>query len=75
MPRSNRFAAVERSEGLEEFVRGGLARLGIEPDGVDLAVIAAADRIWGSQVDALMAAELDEVEPEPTPDLSSAPPA
>jgi hypothetical protein len=64
---------MEGSDTLEGFVRGGLAALGIEPDEVDMAVIAAADHIWGPAISALMSADLDGIEPEPDPDLSSAP--
>jgi hypothetical protein len=64
---------MEGSGTFEDFVRAGLDRLGLEPDPAELAVIQAADAIYGPQIDALMALELGDVEPEHDVDLSRAP--
>lgn len=40
------------------FVRTALARAGVEADDTDLAVIGAADAVYGPDREALMAADL-----------------
>jgi hypothetical protein len=42
----------------ETYVRSTLARAGVEVDEVDLAVIRAADTVYGPDREALMAADL-----------------
>jgi hypothetical protein len=64
---------MEAADSLERFARAGLDRIGLGLDAPELAVIRAADAIYGAQFDALMRLELAEVEPEPCPDLSRAP--
>jgi hypothetical protein len=70
---SNRFRPMHESAAFEAYVRNGLGTLGIEPDEIDMAVIAAADGVWGTAMRELMAADLHDIEPEVDPDLSSAP--
>jgi hypothetical protein len=51
------FRAVEEDQ-FANFVRSALARAGIEADETDLAVIRAADAIYGPDREALMHADL-----------------
>ena len=51
------FRAVEEDQ-FATFVRSALARAGIEVDETDLAVIRAADTIYGPDREALMQADL-----------------
>lgn len=60
-------------DGFQTFARTGLERLGIEVDDVELAVIEAADSLYRLHLDALLAAELDDIAPEPDIDLSEPP--
>jgi hypothetical protein len=46
---------------LATFVRIALARAGVEADETDLAVIRAADRVYGPDREALMRADLSGV--------------
>jgi hypothetical protein len=64
---------MEGSGTFEDFVRAGLDRLGLEPDPAELAVIQAADAIYGPQIDAMMRLDLGDVEPEHDVDLSRSP--
>lgn len=50
---------------LEQYVRAGLELAGDQPDEVDIAVIRAADAIYGPAMRALDAADLTHVSPEP----------
>lgn len=56
-----------------DFVEAGLAELGVEADEVELAVIRAAHSLYWPPILELLALDLEEVEPEPNPDLSRAP--
>ena len=64
---------MESADPFETYVRTGLERFGLVPDDVDLAVMRATDGIYGPQIDALMAADLEHVADEPEIDLSRAP--
>jgi hypothetical protein len=64
---------MQGSDGFQTFAKTGLERLGVEADDVELAVIAAADSLYRPHVDALLAADLDDIEPEPGIDLSEPP--
>jgi hypothetical protein len=64
---------MQGGDGFQTFAKTGLARLGIEVDDVELAVIEAADSLYRPHLDALLAADLDDVEPEPEIDLSEPP--
>jgi hypothetical protein len=57
----------------DEFVRSSLARFGVEADDLDLEVLRAAERVYGPQRDALLSADLSDVEPEIRFDPSRAP--
>jgi hypothetical protein len=45
-------------EGFDTFARAALARMGVEVDDVDLAVMRVAEAVYGPDRDALMAADL-----------------
>ena len=45
----------------DTFVRAGLAQYGIEVDDVELHIIRIAERMYGPQRDALLAADLSDV--------------
>ena len=64
---------MESHDPFETFVRTGLERFGLVPDDVDLAVIRATDAIYGPQISALMAADLEHAADEPDIDLSRPP--
>jgi hypothetical protein len=64
---------MEGSGTFDDFVRAGLERLGIELDPAELAVIRAAESIYGAQIDALMRLYLGAVPPEHDLDLSRPP--
>jgi hypothetical protein len=57
----------------DTFARTALARLGIEVDEVDLAVMRVAERVYGPDRDALMAADLSDVPREHDLDPSRPP--
>jgi hypothetical protein len=57
----------------DEFVRTALARFGVEADELDLEVMRAAERVYGPPRNALLSADLSEVEPENRLDPSRAP--
>jgi hypothetical protein len=48
----------------DDFVRSGLAQYGVQIDEVELRVIRVAERFYGPPRDALLAADLSEIEPE-----------
>jgi hypothetical protein len=58
---------------LEQYVRAGLELAGEQVDDIDLAVIRAADSVYGPDMRALDAADLADVYPEPTLDPGRAP--
>jgi hypothetical protein len=58
---------------LEQYVRAGLELAGDPPDDTDLAVIRAADNVYGPAMRALDAADLSDVLPEPDLDPARAP--
>jgi hypothetical protein len=55
------------------FVRVALGRYGIAVDETDLAVMRVAESLYGRARDALMAADLSDLEPENRLDPSRAP--
>jgi hypothetical protein len=57
----------------DQLVRLGLAQYGIEVSDGELAVIRAFEQVYGPSRDALMAADLSDVEPELGLDPSRAP--
>ena len=60
-------------DALEQYVRAGLELAGDQVDDVDLAVIRAADAVYGPELAALDAADLSAVLPEPSLDPSRPP--
>jgi hypothetical protein len=64
---------METGEQFDEVVRLTLGRYGIPVDEVDLAVMRVAERVYGPGRDALLAADLSDVEPEHDLDPSRAP--
>jgi hypothetical protein len=50
---------------LESFLRAGLARLGLEASADEMAVMGAVDSIYWPHIEALMEADLENVEAEP----------
>jgi hypothetical protein len=55
------------------YVLAGLELLGLPADEAELAVIEAADALYRPLTDALIEAELEEIEPERGTDLSRPP--
>jgi hypothetical protein len=64
---------MEDPQQFETLVRLALGRYGIEVDEVDLAVMTAAESVYGPPRDALLAADLSDVPPEHDLDPSRAP--
>jgi hypothetical protein len=64
---------MQGKDGFSRFVGGGFELLGIEADETELAVIEVAGAIYQPHIDALLDADLGEVEPEPRIDLSRSP--
>ena len=60
-------------DGFKQFAGSGLERLGVEVDDVELAVMEAADSLYRPRLDALLEADLDDVDPEPGIDLARPP--
>jgi hypothetical protein len=60
-------------DALETYVRAGLELAGETVDDIDLAVIRAADAVYGPGMRALDAADLSGVLPEPDLDPGRAP--
>lgn len=60
-------------EQFNQLVRLALAQYGVEVDDVELRVIQAFDQVYGPHRDALVAADLSDVEPERALDPSRAP--
>jgi hypothetical protein len=60
-------------EQFDHLVRLALGQYGVEVDDVELRVIQAFDQVYGPHRDALVAADLSDVEPERALDPSRAP--
>jgi hypothetical protein len=60
-------------EQFDQLVRLGLAQYGIEVSDAELAVIRAFEHVYGPSRDALLAADLSDVQPELGLDPSRAP--
>ncbi len=60
-------------DALERYVRAGLELAGDPVDDTDIAVIRAADAVYGAALAALDAADLTDVQPESDLDASRAP--
>ena len=55
---------MEENEKRAFLVRETLARRGIAADETDIAVIGAVEDLYGPSLDALLAADLSQIEPE-----------
>lgn len=64
---------MDAAEQFDTYVRLALARYGITVDEVDLAVMRAAEQVYGPPLGALLAADLSDVAPEHDFDPSRAP--
>jgi hypothetical protein len=64
---------MQGSDGFKRFAGGGFELLGIVADDVQLHVMEVADSIYRPHIEALLAADLEEVAPEPRIDLSRPP--
>jgi len=64
---------MQGSDPFARFASAGLETLGIEADEAELTVIGVADGLYRPHIEALLAADLDGVEPETSIDLGSAP--
>jgi hypothetical protein len=64
---------MDGGEQFDTVVRLTLGRYGIPVDDVDLAVMRAAEHVYGPGRDALLAADLSDVPPEQDFDPSRAP--
>jgi hypothetical protein len=64
---------MQGSDPFDRFARAGLELLGTEADQAELTVIGVVDEIYRPHIEALLAAQLDDVEPEVDQDLGSAP--
>ncbi len=62
-------------DAFEQYMRAGLELAGHEVDDTDLAVMRAADMVYGPQMRALAQADLKDVWAEPDLDPSRAPEA
>jgi hypothetical protein len=51
-------------DAFEQFVRAGMERAGEPVDDTDIAVMRAAEAIYGSQIRLLIAEDLRDVKPE-----------
>jgi hypothetical protein len=60
-------------DALEQYVRSGLGLSGDDVDDVDIAVIRAADAVYGPDLAALDATDLSDVLPEPDLDPARPP--
>ena len=66
-------AGPEPVSSARRYVQAGLEPLGLELSEAQLAVIEAVIAIYQPLIEALMTAELADVEPEPGADMSAAP--
>jgi hypothetical protein len=64
---------VDDEAAFQQYVDGALRTFGIEADEVERAVMLGVWRIYRPETRAMLAVDLDRVEPEPELDLSRAP--
>jgi hypothetical protein len=62
-------------DAFEQFARGGLERMGLGVDEVDLQIMRYIDEVFGPELRALMAEDMHGVWPETDMDPSRAPTA
>ena len=64
---------MDPDSAFDAYLNGALETFGIEADDVERAVITGVWKIYQEGMDLLTTADLSEVAPEPTPDLSRPP--
>jgi hypothetical protein len=64
---------MQGSDGFQRFAGAGLELLGIDADEIELAVMEAASTLYRPNLDALLEADLDDIEPEVHIDPSGRP--
>jgi hypothetical protein len=64
---------VEPDSAFQRYVDGGLELFGIEADETERSVMEGVFEVYRPLLEALLAADLDDVEPERPLDLSRAP--
>jgi hypothetical protein len=60
-------------DAFEQFVRGGLERMGLEADETDLEIMRYVDQVYGPELQALMEADMAGMWAETDLDPSRAP--
>ena len=65
---------MEASNSADDFLATAIAAYGIEADEIELAVMRAAHEMFWPPILELLDLDTSEMPPEPTPDLSQAPP-
>lgn len=65
---------MEASDSADGFIPAALASFGVEADEIELAVMGAAHELLWPPILELLALDTSTVAPEPSPDLSQAPP-
>ena len=60
-------------DAFEQFVRGGLARAGLEVDDTDLTLMRYLDQVFGPELGALLALDMKGLWAEPDLDPGRAP--
>jgi hypothetical protein len=65
---------VEATGAFDQYLEKALGLLGIEADETERMVMAGVWALYEPGMELLRDADLDEVDPEPRPDLSAAPP-
>jgi hypothetical protein len=65
---------MQASNSADGFIPAALAAFGVEADEIELAVMAAAHEMFWPPILELLALDTGGVVPEPSPDLSQAPP-
>jgi hypothetical protein len=64
---------MEGESAFQSYLQGGLEIFGIDADDEERAVMTGVWAVYEPGMELLRDADLDEVEPEPHPDLSSPP--
>jgi hypothetical protein len=66
---------MEASNSADDFIPAALAAFGVEADEIELAVMRAAHELFWPPILELLTLDTAAVAPEPSPDLSQAPPS
>lgn len=75
LPPERSVSVVQVEDQFASYVRAALARVGIDADETDIAVIRVADSVYGPDREALMAADLSQAPVEHDLDPSRPPSA